>query len=305
MSTHSPAKTITLTTLALIAFAANSLLCRLALVETEHQTAAIDPTSFTTLRLVGGAIVLWLLLRIRQHNQPKQNIKITASWRSAISLFVYAVTFSYAYVQLETGTGALILFGSVQITMILIAVFNGHRLNPKETVGVLLAFVGLIYLMLPAIATPSFIGFVLMSISGIAWGLYSLQGAQSENGLADTAFNFLKSVPFVVILIGGVVLLQHDHLTYTTQGVIYALSSGALASGVGYAIWYSALTGLNPIQAAVVMLLVPLIAAGAGIVFLGEHISLRFMLASATILGGVLLVVLNRSQRPKTTESTT
>ena len=287
-------KTLSLTFIALIAFAANSLFCRLALVESSQGTAAADPTSFTIIRLCSGALALWLILNLRNKRTSKSTTQTTATTISAFSLFVYAVCFSFAYVQLETGTGALILFGSVQITMVAIAIFNGHRLKAAEFVGLCLAFLGLVYLMLPAVGTPSVTGFILMTLSGIAWGVYTLLGSRSNDGLTDTSLNFTKSLPMVALLGILVLVFQADSFSISVSGVVLALLSGIFASGAGYAIWYMALTGLNAIQAAVFMLLVPLIAAVAGIVFVGEAITLRFIIAAMAILGGVLLVIMTK-----------
>jgi len=294
-------KTLALTFIALVAFAANSLLCRLALVESAEGHVAADPTSFTVIRLCSGALALWLILNWRNKRTANTTSQFTATIISALSLFIYAVCFSFAYVQLETGTGALILFGSVQITMVVIAVMRGHALKRSEILGLLLAFAGLVYLMLPAVGTPSVIGFMLMMVSGIAWGIYTLQGSQSKDGLADTSLNFTKSLPLVAALCIVVFFIQPESFTITAQGIVLALLSGIFASGAGYAIWYMALTGLNAVQATVLMLLVPLIAAGAGIVFVDEVLTLRFIIAAIGILGGVMLVIMAKQepQSPK------
>jgi drug/metabolite transporter (DMT)-like permease len=205
-------------------------------------------------------------------------------------LFIYAVTFSFAYVTLETATGALILFGSVQITMILLSIFSGNRLHASEWVGMAIAFAGFVYLVLPGVTTPSVIGFFLMTISGIAWGIYTLKGRDSKNPMIDTAFNFLRTVPFVIIL--AIVSIKYAH--YSTEGILLAVLSGVVASGIGYMIWYIALGGLSVTQAAVLQLLVPVIAAAGGVMFVSESISLRLVISSAMILGGILIVVLGR-----------
>lgn len=299
-------KTLYLTALALVAFAANSLLCRLALVDS-GAGPSLDPFSFTAIRLVSGALVLWLLLKAKAKQTNNADTSTTTSnprslnWLSSSSLFIYAISFSYAYVQLETGTGALILFGSVQITMIVFALVNGHKMSVPEVLGLVLAFAGLVYLMLPNLGTPSFIGFSLMMLSGIAWGIYSLKGAVSDDGLADTTINFIGALPFVLISM-LVLLMTAMNYHVTPMGVLYALLSGALASGVGYAIWYAVLPSLTAIQAAALMLLVPVIAAVAGIIFVGESITLRFILSSLLILGGVLLVIFSK-RKPNKNES--
>lgn len=307
-------KTITLTTLALLAFAGNSILCRLAL---GNQT--IDATSFTILRLASGAFVLCVLIAVqslRQQNQTlsdrltvtdllRQHVFTRTGWVAPIALFVYATLFSWAYVGLDTGVGALILFGTVQLTMIIASLIKGTRLMMMEWVGVLCALLGFVYLMLPSILddsvhlegainntdTISGVSFMMMLVSGIAWGLYTVLGRQSANPIVTTSANFLKALPLLVILL--IVLVFYDY-TLSLEGVIYALLSGAFASGLGYAIWYAALAGLSGIQAAVVQLLVPVIAAIGGFIFVGEAITLSFVVASVVILGGIFLVTLAR-----------
>ena len=206
-------------------------------------------------------------------------------------LFLYAITFSYAYISLETGIGALILFGSVQVTMILVNLASGNKLHYAEWVGVVVAFSGFVYLLAPGLTTPSFLGFVLMTVAGIAWGFYTLAGRGSQNPLSDTAYNFVRTLPFVVVLL--LATLQTAHLS--VQGVVLAVLSGGVTSGFGYAIWYLALAGLSATRAAVVQLLVPVIAAFGGVLFANEMITLRLTLASLMILGGILVVVLGRS----------
>jgi drug/metabolite transporter (DMT)-like permease len=205
-------------------------------------------------------------------------------------LFLYAVTFSFAYVTLDTATGALILFGSVQTTMLLVSLISGHRLHITEWSGVTVAFLGFLYLVLPAVTTPSVIGFFLMSVAGMAWGIYTLQGRSSQNPMRDTAYNFIRSAIFVVIL--AVITIQHTH--YSKDGILLAILSGGLTSGIGYVLWYKALGGLSAVQAAVVQLLVPVLAAYGGIFFISEAITLRLILAALLILGGILLVILGR-----------
>lgn len=276
--------TILYTILALIAFAANSILGRLALAE---QT--IDASSFTIIRLFSGALMLLILLKL---NQPKKTTQQQGSWRGAGALFLYAITFSWAYVSLQTGTGALILFGSVQLTIILLSLFSGTRLKWSEWGGVLLAFAGFVYLILPGVSAPSPIGFVLMSIAGMGWGVYTLIGRTSTAPLADTAFNFARTIPFLGLTLLLVLLTQTGQLS--RQGVLLAIASGAITSGIGYAMWYQALRGLTAVQSGVVQLLVPVIAALGGILFVGEILSTRLIIASIMILGGILLVVLAR-----------
>ena len=295
LSIHSSpvVKTVLLTTLALIAFAANSILCRLAL-----GNESIDAAGFTMIRLLAGALTLMGILQIR-NVLDKQSKELSdaveeqpskGSWFSGVMLFAYAALFSFAYVSMDTGTGALVLFGAVQLTMILMSLFRGERLLAVEWVGMVAAFVGFVYLVLPQLGTPSLSGFLMMSVSGIAWGFYTLAGRGSKNPLSDTTYNFLRSMPLVAILL--VVSIQQ--LSMTTEGVVWAVLSGSLASGVGYSIWYSALRGLSSTQAAVVQLLVPMIAALGGVLFMSEVITMRVLISGVMILGGIGLVVLGR-----------
>jgi len=279
---HSVIKTLVLTALAMIAFAANSVLCRMAL-----GNHAIDASSFTILRLLSGALILLLIISVKKRNHKPES---KGSWFASSMLFLYALTFSFAYITLDTGTGALILFGTVQILMIVVSMIRGHRLHISEWVGVSIAFVGFVYLVLPGITSPSAMGFILMTAAGIGWGAYTLKGRGSGSPLMDTAYNFIRTIPFIAIL----VIITIKNTAYTTEGIILAVLSGGLASGVGYTIWYSALGGLSAIQAAVVQLTVPMIAAFGGIIFMSEEITVRLTLSSLMILGGILLVVLGR-----------
>lgn len=278
-------KSFAVTTLALIAFAANSVLCRLALGE-----RAIDAVGFTSVRLLSGALVL---LCIFIFSDKKNGSSTKGSWSAACMLFTYAVTFSFAYLTLNTGTGALILFGSVQITMIIWSLFSGNRLLPIEWMGVIVAFSGIVYLVLPGVTAPSFIGFSLMTAAGIAWGLYTLKGRGSTNPLSDTSYNFLRSVPFVIVL--GLPFLGNVHIS--REGIILAAISGGITSGIGYTLWYMALRGLSSTQAAVVQLSVPVIAGFGGVVFISEQISLRLTLSALLTLGGILMVILGRNAK--------
>ena len=274
------ARIISLTSLAMIAFAGNSLLCRMALKQT-----AIDPASFTAIRLISGALVLWLLVRMKQ-NAPVGE----GSWASAFALFTYAAGFSFAYVSLSAGTGALLLFAAVQVTMIGYGLWAGERLRLLQTFGVLLAFGGLIGLLLPGLSAPPLLGAMLMIGAGIAWGVYSLRGKGAGDPTRVTAGNFLRSVPVTVVLS----LLMIKFVYIDAAGVAYAIASGALASGLGYAIWYTDLPSLKNTSAASVQLSVPVIAALGGIVFLGEPLTLRLVLASVAILGGIALVIVQK-----------
>ena len=205
-------------------------------------------------------------------------------------LFLYAITFSFAYISLETGIGALILFGSVQITMILASLISGNRLHYSEWIGVVIAFSGFVYLVLPGLTTPSLMGFILMTVAGIAWGIYTLLGRGSNNPLSDTAHNFLRTLPFVAVLIA--ITFQNSNLSQ--EGILLAALSGGIASGIGYTVWYIALRGLSITHAAVIQLFVPVLAAVGGVLFANELISLRLVLSSTMILGGIMAVVMGR-----------
>jgi len=286
-------KTIFLTGLALIAFAANSILCRLAL-----GNAAIDASSFTIIRLLSGTIVLQAIIRSTRNTDHVPNKKsVKGSWVASLMLFIYATAFSYAYISLDTGTGALILFGTVQITMILQSIFSGTRLHWSEWAGVAMAFLGFIYLVLPGVTTPSITGFMLMAAAGIAWGVYTLIGRHSKSPLMDTADNFLRTTPFVLLL---ALFTLHD-ISYSPEGILLAFISGGLASGIGYAIWYLSLSALSTTQAAVLQLSVPLIAALGGVIFVSEAITIRLTFSAAFVLGGILLVILGKYYSRKTT----
>ncbi len=280
---YSPVKTVVFTGLALLSFAANSVLCRLAL-----GAEAIDAASFTVIRLLSGAIVLYVIIRITHTKKALPEEK--GSWLASSMLFLYATAFSFAYITLDTGTGALILFGSVQITMVLLALISGHRLHVTEWLGILLAFVGFVYLMLPEINMPSVNGFLLMGLAGIAWGVYTLKGRGSSNPIMETGYNFFRALPFVLILF----LMTAQQAHYTTAGIVLAALSGGIASGVGYTLWYFALRGLSATQAAVVQLLVPIIAALGGVILVAETMTLRLVLSASIILGGIFLVIAGR-----------
>ena len=277
---ESNARIISLTTLAMIAFAGNSLLCRLALKHT-----AIDPASFTAIRLVSGALVLWLLVRMK-HTTAKGE----GNWASAFALFSYAAGFSFAYISLSAASGALLLFGAVQATMIGHGLWSGERLRALQTLGVLVAFAGLVGLLLPGLSAPPLLGASLMIGAGIAWGIYSLRGKGAGDPTRVTAGNFMRAVPITIILS----LLMLDFASVDAAGFYYAVASGALASGLGYAIWYTVLPALKYTSAASVQLSVPVIAALGGIVFLGEPVTLRLILASVAILGGIALVIVKK-----------
>ncbi|HEX7375033.1 MAG TPA: DMT family transporter [Steroidobacteraceae bacterium] len=269
--------------LAMIAFAANSILCRLALGGTK-----IDPASFTLVRLLSGAAILWAIVRVRRGVHPR-----AGDWRAALSLFAYASAFSYAYVTLSAGTGALLLFGAVQATMILAALWRGERLTRMQTVGLVLALGGLVALVLPGVTAPPWSGAMLMVGAGIAWGIYSLRGRGNVRPIETTAGNFLRAAVAAVALS----LLTLPWLHWEPRGALYAALSGAVASALGYAIWYAALPSLRAAQAATVQLSVPVLAAAGGVVLLGEFVTTRFLLSSAAILGGIALVLNARRRR--------
>jgi drug/metabolite transporter (DMT)-like permease len=205
-------------------------------------------------------------------------------------LFLYAVTFSYAYISLDTGTGALILFASVQITMILLSLISGTRLHFIEWIGVTVAFAGFVYLILPGVTTPSIMGFLLMTIAGIAWGIYTLKGRGSNAPLLDTAYNFFRTTPLVLILVISTI----SKANYSFEGILLAVISGGITSGIGYTIWYIALGGLSSTQAAVLQLSVPVIAAFGGVIFVAETITFRLAISATFVLGGILMVVIGK-----------
>jgi drug/metabolite transporter (DMT)-like permease len=272
-----------LTALTLIAFAANSLLCRTAL-----GWNLIDPVSFTTLRLASGAIGLILISQLVSEKPDEDEIQ--GSWGSGIALFAYALPFSLAYVSLSTGLGALILFGAVQATMISAGLRSGETLGVAQWAGMIAAIIGLIYLLLPGSTAPNLIGAILMGVAGIAWGVYSLRGKGASTPARITAANFLRAVP--IVLIASVIAFRSAHLEFL--GISLALVSGVVTSGLGYVLWYKVMRRLTTTQAAVVQLLVPVLAAFGGVVFLSEQLSFKLLSASVLILGGVATVVLQR-----------
>ena len=264
------------TAIALIAFASNSILCRLALGSRQ-----IDPASFTTVRIVSGAAVLAALAAVSRARRRRETTR--AGWTSGAYLFAYAIAFSLSYTMLGASTGALILFPCVQITMLLAALRAGERPQPPEWLGVCVALAGLVYLVMPGLEAPSPAGAALMAAAGAAWGLYSLRGRGSPDPLGDTARNFICAVPLALIV--GAASISHAHAS--SQGLVLATASGAISSGLGYVIWYAALRGLTATRAATVQLAVPVIAAVGGIVFLNETLTIRLVVAGVLILGGV------------------
>jgi drug/metabolite transporter (DMT)-like permease len=278
-------RTVTLTTLTLIAFASNSLLCRQAL-----GSAAIDPAAFTAIRLGCGALALAVTSAAARARPARAGSR--AGWGSGFFLFAYAIGFSFAYLSLTAGTGALILFASVQATVIAGAIHAGERLRAPEWAGVALAVGGLVYLTAPGLSAPPAVGSALMALAGVAWGLYTLRGRGSAAPLADTTRNFVCAAPMALL---AMVPLA-SRLEVSTPGATLAAASGALASGVGYVLWYAALRGLSATRAAVVQLAVPVVAALGGVVFLSERITMRLVLSAALILGGIALAVFGRTR---------
>lgn len=279
------ARLMLLTLTAMLAFAANSLLCRLAL-----RTTPIDAASFAAIRLVSGALALWLIVALRSGASGKP--MAGGNWRSALALFVYAAAFSFAYAGLSTGTGALLLFGAVQATMMVAGWLAGERLSLRQGGGFALAVGGLVAIMLPGLTAPPPGAAALMLLAGVAWGLYSLCGRGVPDAAAATAGNFMRAAWLALGLSLGMALLSE--LRPDGVGALYAVLSGAIASGLGYVIWFAAIRGLSTTAAATVQLSVPVIAAVGGIVFLQEPITLRLVLSSLAILGGIALVLLSR-----------
>lgn len=309
------------TILALIAFAANSLLCRMALTK-EY----IDPWNFTLIRLLGGAVCLSIIMLLHTHqlqrqrttartlhNKPNNHAnagsKVTTllndtvtdnvftdkgSWLSSLSLIIYALCFSLAYVELDTGTGALILFAAVQFTMIGWGIYKKEQLSLIQWLSLLVAFAGFIYLMLPSAAVPSLFGAVIMMISGIAWGIYSIRGKVCVSPLRATGFNFIRSlVAIPLLLLAGFHYLSEISI----EGLLLASISGAITSGIGYSLWYVAMPLLKSTQAAVVQFCVPVLAAAMGVIFLSEQLTLRFILAAAIILSAVSVFIFSKERR--------
>lgn len=278
----------------MLAFAGNSLLCRVAL-----KGGAIDAASFTTVRLVSGAITLAALVWLQRKPRPPgaRTAALPGDGWSALALFVYAAGFSFAYLSMSAATGALLLFGAVQATMIAWGLYRGERLSPRQLGGFALAVAGLVVLMLPGVAAPGLAGSAAMLGAGVAWGAYSLLGRrQTAQGGADptavTAGNFMRTVPMALVL--SAVALPQLHIT--TSGLVFALASGALTSGVGYAVWYRVLPTLQATHAATVQLSVPVLAAVGGVLLLGEAATLPMALSGGAILGGIALVIWKKAR---------
>jgi drug/metabolite transporter (DMT)-like permease len=272
-----------LTAMAMTAFAANSVLCRMAL-----GARVIDASGFTAIRLLSGGVTLGILtLSLRNYRGLA-----SGSWLSGFLLFLYAAMFSCAYLSLSAGTGSLILFGSVQMTMIISGLRSGERPHVLQWAGLLFALGGLAYLVSPGIAAPSLIGSFLMGGAGVAWGFYSLRGRGVKDPISETAGNFIRAAPFGIVLSALMIRDAHGG----SRGILLAILSGALASGIGYVIWYSAVRGLSSTRAATVQLSVPVLAAFAGVIFLAEVVTLRLVVSSVLILGGVALTVMAKER---------
>lgn len=283
---HLPISMVILPTVfALVAFGSNSLLCRLALKQ-----MGIDPVSFTSLRILSGALTLGVLLVARRATRRP----LSGSWLSALMLFLYAAGFSYAYVRLSTATGALILFGTVQVTMISSGIVRGERLTHWQWGGFWVALGGLVYFLFPGLSAPPWREAALMVSAGVAWGGYSLRAKGVVDPIETTAGNFLRGALLTILL--SLVTIRERHLT--TLGVTFALISGSITSALGYVIWYTALRTLKATQAAVVQLAVPILAALAGIVVVGEPVTQRLLRATVIILGGIALAIRKEPSKP-------
>jgi drug/metabolite transporter (DMT)-like permease len=288
MASEPPAETpssagnvLALTMIAMLAFAANSLLCRLALGQD-----LIDAASFATVRVISGAVTLGLIVLPRWRDRGHSAL----DWRSALMLCIYMAGFSFAYVSLSAGTGALILFSAVQLTMFAVAMRGGEHFPLPSWLGLAIAVAGLVYLVSPGLTAPDPLGAVLMALAGVAWGVYSLRGRGAADPLESTANNFIGAVPMVI----AVSLLFIRELRVSAAGLALAVTSGAATSGLGYVAWYAALRRLPRTRAATVQLSVPVIAALGGVVLLAEPVTLRLLLASAATLGGVWIVLAQR-----------
>lgn len=277
--------TLFLTILSMILFAANSVLCRLALLET-----GMDPASYTALRLLSGAIMLWLILALRGKNPLR-----SGNWRAALSLFAYMACFSWAYVELPTAVGTLIIAVAVQTTMVGAGIRLGERPRQGQALGIGIALAGLVFLLLPGLSAPPLGSSLIIFVSGAAWACYSLFGRGAGDPVAATAGNFLRCLPFAALM----VLCLHARMTVSAAGVAYALAAGALASAPGYIVWYMIVPRFTVTTAAAVQLSVPVITAVGGVFFVGEAITLRLVLSSAAILGGIFFAMASvRRHRP-------
>lgn len=274
---------ILLTTLAMLAFASNSLLCRVALSMTQ-----IDAASFTSLRLVSGAVMLALLFFGQRGGQG-----LAGSWRSALALFAYAAGFSFAYVELATGIGALLLFGAVQVSMIGFGLFKGERMSAVQVIGLMVAVIGLVGLLSPGVSAPPVLPAGLMVLAGVAWAVYSLRGRSAGDPVANTAGNFIRSLVFAVPLS----LVCISHFQIDLYGALLAIASGAIASALGYILWYAVLPMFSATRAAILQFSAPALAAMGGVLLLDEALSLRLVLGFVAIMGGVAAYILSKDAR--------
>ena len=282
----------------MIAFASNSLLCRAALRDTK-----IDAATFTFVRILSGAIALWLIVIVRSAFSSQMPVRLgltrhssisAGSWPSALALFAYAAAFSFAYNTLSAGTGALLLFGAVQATMIFWGVRKGERLDALQIIGFAISMIGLVVLVFPGITAPPLVGSILMLAAGAAWGVYSVRGKETKDAIAATTGNFLRAMPFAVLV--SVVMVREAR--FDSLGIVYAAISGAITSGLGYVIWYSVLPQIKASTAAVVQLSAPVLVATGGILLLAEPITLRYAIASIAVLGGIFLVIIEKQSEP-------
>lgn len=263
--------------LAMIAFAANSVLCRLALAD-----RLIDPISFSLIRVSSGAVVLLILWLL-----STRRVKIEWNIKNSIFLTVYILAFSYAYIKIDAGVGALLLFGTVQLSMIFYGIFHGEKLTLKRRLGVGIALVGIIILLLPGASTPSLFYSLIMGISGLAWAAYSISGKTMNNPLSSTLANFLLAVPIVLIASS---LFQQDTVM-TNKGILLAIISGGLTSSGAYVLWYSIVKHIDRITASTVQLSVPCLAILGGSLFIGEPVGLRVIFSTVIVLLGIILVI--------------
>lgn len=279
-------RTLLLTCVAMLAFAANSLLCRRALGD--H---LIDAASFASIRVLSGAVLLAWIVRRGRKPTGAPPARGPTDWPAAVSLFVYLAAFAYAYVSLPASAGALILFAAVQLTMLIVGLYGGERFGFVSWGGFAIAVAGLVYLLSPGLDAPPLIASLTMAAAGIAWGVYSLRGRASNEPLQATSRNFTLAVPMVM----AVNVIDVDSALWTVDGVALAVLSGTLASAIGYVVWYAALRNLTALSAATVQLSVPVIAAAGGVLWLSESLSLRLVVASAAVLGGIAIVMTRRA----------
>ncbi|WP_061016999.1 DMT family transporter [Vibrio splendidus] len=294
-------QTMMVTFITLVAFAANSVLCRWALMD---QT--IDPLSFSIVRVISGALTLLILLTLSSNSKPKQGssnsgisvytkLKSQFQLTSILSLLVYMFGFSFAYLELGAGLGALVLFVAVQFTMIAAHLFSGNRMSLIEWCGCLLSVAGLVYLLMPTESTqaPDLVSIILMSLAGVGWGIYTLAGKKSTNALQSTTANFGFSSLAILVLVSLLLVIPSvaSQTSITEQGLIYAILSGSVASGIGYSLWYYVVKKLNTVVASIAQLSVPVIATLGGVLLLSEPVTMQFVISSTVILLGISLVL--------------